>query len=253
MEATALRPAAAELKARAADSPLPRSFAAALKSPERVALLAELKRRSPSAGEIRAQFDVAAAARAYEQGGADALSILTDREFFGGELGFLARAREVVELPVLRKDFLIDPLQLFESRAGGADAVLLIVRILSAAQLGELLGLAGELAMNALVEVHNAGELDRALAAGATLVGVNNRDLSTFRTDLGLSLGLASRVPAGVTLVAESGIRSAADVERLGTAGVDAILVGEALMKEDDLCAAAARLCGVTKQPRRAQ
>lgn len=250
MEVTALRPAAAELKARAGATPLPRPFGAALKSPGRVVLLAELKRRSPSAGEIRPRFDVAAAAREYERGGAAALSILTDREFFGGELGFLARVSEAVGLPVLRKDFMIDPLQLFESRAAGADAVLLIVRILSDAQLGELLGLAGELAMSALVEVHDAGELERALAAGASLVGANNRDLSTFQTDLGVTLGLATRVPAGVTLVAESGIRSAADVELLGAAGVDAILVGEALMKEDDLCAAAARLCGVPKQLR---
>jgi indole-3-glycerol phosphate synthase len=241
-EVRALRGRASELRGRAADAPSTRGFAAALRRPAEVRLLAEVKRRSPSAGEIRPGADPVDVARAYQAGGAAALSVLTDRDFFGGELDFLVRVRAAVDLPVLRKDFVVDPLQLWEARAAGADAVLLIVRILTDPQLAELLGLARELGMDALVEVHTAGETARALAAGSTLVGINNRDLSTFVTDLGLSITLADGVPSEVTLVAESGIRAAADVDRLGAAGFDAILVGESLMRQADLTAAAAAL-----------
>jgi indole-3-glycerol phosphate synthase len=178
--------------------------------------------------------------------------VLTDRDFFGGELEFLVRVRAAVPLPVLRKDFVVDPLQLVEARAAGADAVLLIARILPGPLLVELHAAARELGMDALVEVHDGEEMERALAAGASLAGVNNRDLATFTTDLGLSERLAAGVPASVTLIAESGIRTAADVDRMGTAGFDAVLVGESLMRQPNLAAAAAALAGRPKSARTA-
>lgn len=247
-EVEALRPQAAELHARAADAAPTRGFARALRSPAEVRVLAEIKRRSPSAGAIRAGADPAEIARAYAAGGAAALSVLTDQEYFDGSLAALAAAREAVELPLLRKDFIVDPLQVVEARAAGADAVLLIVRILEDAQLVELGGLAKELGLDTLVEVHDRDELSRALAAGASLVGINNRDLRTFTTNLDLSLEVAPTVAEGVTLVAESGIRTAEDVRRLGEAGVDAVLVGESLMRQPDVRAAAAALAGLPKR-----
>jgi len=251
-EVRALRGRASELHARAAEAPAPRGFAAALRRPGEVRLLAEVKRRSPSAGEIRPGADPVEVARAYQDGGAAALSVLTDREFFGGELEFLARVRAAVGLPVLRKDFVVDALQLLEARAAGSDAVLLIARILPGPALAELHAEARGLGMDVLVEVHDEEEMRRAGEAGATLVGVNNRDLATFTTDLGLSVRLAALAPAGATLVAESGIRAAADVDLLGAAGFDAILVGESLMRQPDLRAAAAALAGRPKAPRAA-
>jgi indole-3-glycerol phosphate synthase len=220
---------------RAAErAPAARPFAAALRQDGRVAVIGEFKRRSPSAGGIAEARDPAGSARAYAAGGASALSVLTDHAYFGGSLADLQAARAACELPVLRKDFTTDALQVFEARAAGADAVLLIVRLLDAARLREYVGLAAALGLAALVEVHDAAELERALAAGADLVGINNRDLATFRTDLGVSLELAARVPAEATLVAESGIACASDVARLGAAGVDAVLVGESLMRSRD-------------------
>jgi indole-3-glycerol phosphate synthase len=232
--------------ARQADAP--RGFAAALRHPDEVRLLAEVKRRSPSAGDIRPGADPVEVARAYVQGGAAALSVLTDREYFGGDLGFLSAVRSAVPVPVIRKDFLIHPVQVWEARAAGADAVLLIVRILEQPLLEELHGLARELGMDVLVEAHTGEELDRALATGATLVGVNNRDLDTFVTDLELCVRLAPRVPSSVTYVGESGIRTAGDVDRLGAAGIDAILVGESLMRQPDVRAAASALVGRPRQ-----
>jgi indole-3-glycerol phosphate synthase len=248
-EVAALRAGAAELRARAADAPAPLGFAAALRRPAEVRLLAEVKRRSPSAGPIRPDANAPTVAGWYRDAGAAVVSVLTDREFFGGSLDDLRRVRAAVELPLLRKDFVIDPLQVWEARAAGADAVLLIVRILEDARMADLLALAAELGMAALVEAHDAAEVRRALDAGATLLGINNRDLDTFRTDLELSVRLAPGVPAGVTLVAESGIRTAADVARLGAAGVDAVLVGESLMRQPDVPAAAAALCGQARNP----
>jgi indole-3-glycerol phosphate synthase len=248
-EVAALRAGAAELRARAADAPAPLGFAAALRRPAEVRLLAEVKRRSPSAGPIRPDANAPTVAGWYRDAGAAAVSVLTDREFFGGSLDDLRRVRAAVELPLLRKDFVIDPLQVWEARAAGADAVLLIVRILEDARMADLLALAAELGMAALVEAHDAAEVRRALDAGATLLGINNRDLDTFRTDLELSVRLAPGVPAGVTLVAERGIRTAADVARLGAAGVDAVLVGESLMRQPDVPAAAAALCGQARNP----
>jgi indole-3-glycerol phosphate synthase len=248
IEVGELRPRAAELRARAGDAAPTRGFAAALRAPAEVRLLAEIKRRSPSAGPIRPGASPQEVAAGYAAGGAAALSVLTDREYFDGSLAALQAVRAVVDLPLLRKDFTLDPLQVWEARAAGADAVLLIVRILDDARLRELLGLAADLGLDRLVEVPDASELERALQAGATLVGVNNRDLRTFRTDLDLTLRLAPRVPAATTLVAESGIRTADDVARLGAAGVDAVLVGESLMRQEDLRAAVRAIVG---QPKR--
>jgi indole-3-glycerol phosphate synthase len=243
-EVELLRPRGEELRSRAREVAPARPFAAALRNRGEVRLLAEIKRRSPSAGAIREGADPVDVARAYRQGGAAALSVLTDRDFFGGSMEVLRAVRAVVELPLLRKDFIIDPLQVWEARGAGADAILLIVRILSDAQMGELHDLAREQGMDVLIEAHDEEELHRAGAVGGDLIGVNNRDLDTFRTDLELSIRLARAVPPEITLVAESGIRSAGDVLRLGAAGVDAILVGESLMRQDDLVSAASALVG---------
>lgn len=249
-EVAALAARAAELRDAAESMPPARAFEAALQRESEVALIAEVKRRSPSAGWIRRDLAPADVARAYEAAGAAAVSVLTDADFFGGSLADLDEVRRTVSLPVLRKDFTIDPVQVWESRAAGADAILLIARILDDSQLRDLGALARELGMAVLVEIHGAAELDRALAAGATVVGVNNRDLSTFHTDLGIALGLAARVPAHCALVAESGIRGPADVARLGRAGVDAVLVGETLMRAADVGAATAELTGHASAPR---
>ncbi|HEX7119027.1 MAG TPA: indole-3-glycerol phosphate synthase TrpC [Longimicrobiales bacterium] len=243
-EVARLRPRAAALREAAERAAPPRPFEAALRREGEVALIAEIKRRSPSAGWIRPEVGVAEVAGAYAGAGAAALSVLTDGEHFGGSLEDLATARGAVGVPVLRKDFVLDAVQVWEARAAGTDAVLLIVRILEDAALAELHALATELGMGVLVEAHTAVEVERALAAGARVVGVNARDLATFRTDLSVVLGLAGAVPPDRTLVAESGIRTAADVDRLGEAGVHAVLVGETLMRAPDVAAAAAALTG---------
>ncbi len=249
-EVEALAPRRAELRARAQTASPPRGFEEALRAAGgEVALIAEIKRRSPSAGAIRPDLTVPEVARAYAGAGAAALSVLTDADYFGGSLADLELARATVALPVLRKDFIIDELQLLEARAAGADAVLLIVRMLDDVQLRDLLAAARGLGMGVLVEVHDGEELARALAVGASVIGVNNRDLASFRTELDVVLGLAGGVPADRVLVAESGIRTAADIDRLAAAGVDAILVGESLMRAGDVGVAAAALVG---RPRRA-
>jgi len=206
-----------------------RGFAAALARPGRT-IIAEVKKASPSRGVIRADFDPVSIARAYERGGARALSVLTDAPFFQGSLVHLAEVRRAVSLPCLRKDFVIDEYQLHEALAFGADAVLLIVAILDDSRLRSFRLLAAELGLDALVEVHTREELDRALRAGASLVGVNNRDLRTFVTRLEVTEELAAFVPDGVTLVAESGFRTAAEIERLEGAGAKAFLIGESLV-----------------------
>ncbi len=251
-EVARLSPRAAELRAAARDVAPALSFRTALHHPTEVRLLAEVKRRSPSAGEIRPGADPAEIARCYRDGGAAALSVLTDVQHFGGSLEALRAARAAVGLPLLRKDFIISPEQVWEARAAGADAILLIARILGDGDLRDLHGLAIDLGMDVLVEVHTGEELDRVLAADARLIGVNNRDLATFTTDLGLSLRLAEGVPDAVTLVAESGIRTAADVDRLGAAGFHAVLVGESLMRQPDVARAAAALTGRPRSRRRA-
>lgn len=211
-----------------------RGFRRALETAPPPAVVAELKRRSPSRGEIRPDFDPVRCARDYAEAGAAALSVLTDERFFGGSLAILAAVRAAVPLPLLRKDFLVDAYQVDEARVHGADAVLLIAAALPPAELASLLARARSLGLDALVEVHDERELDVALAAGADLVGVNNRDLRTFATDLAVTERLAPRVPASVLLVAESGIAGAADVARLARAGARAFLVGESLMREPE-------------------
>jgi indole-3-glycerol phosphate synthase len=225
-------------------SEAPRGFRRALANAEPPAVVAELKRRSPSRGEIRPDFDPVACARDYAEGGAAALSVLTDERYFGGRLEYLTRVREAVGLPLLRKDFLIDPYQVDEARVAGADAVLLIVSALGGGELRELLGRARARALDVLVEVHDEAELESALAAGADLVGVNNRDLRSFVTDLTVTERLAPHVPAGVLLVAESGIAGPADLARLARAGARAFLVGESLMREAEPGRALRRLRG---------
>jgi indole-3-glycerol phosphate synthase len=230
--AKAVRPLAeVEAEARAAGPTRP--FAEALRRPPGapVRVLAEIKRASPSAGAIRKDADPAAIAAEYADGGAAALSVLTDRQFFDGDLAFLARVRERVALPLLRKDFLVDGYQVAEARAAGADAILLIVAALVEPELHELLVTAASYGLDALVEVHDAREADIAIAAGATLIGVNHRDLRTFSIDMTLTAQIAPRMPPGTILVGESGIRTAADVRALGVAGAHAVLVGEHLMR----------------------
>lgn len=230
---------------RAADTAQPRAFEASLRrSDGRIGLIAEVKKASPSAGVICPDFDPVRIAKRYEAAGADCLSVLTDQRFFQGHLDYLTAIRSEVELPLLRKDFTIDPYQIYEARAAGADAILLIVAALTPGQIQEYAGLARDLGMAALVEVHTQEEMRIALAAQATLIGINSRDLKTFVTDLAVIERLATMVPPSATLVGESGIKSAADVLRLRNAGVHAILVGETLMRSPDIVAAVQALLG---------
>ncbi|HEY4175710.1 MAG TPA: indole-3-glycerol phosphate synthase TrpC [Kofleriaceae bacterium] len=201
---------------------------------EPVRVLAEIKRASPSAGAIRAGADPAVIAQQYASGGAAALSVLTDKQYFDGDLAFLARVRPAVALPLLRKDFLVDAYQVAEARAAGADAVLLIVAALSRAQLIELLAAAAQYQLDALVEVHTVKEAEVALAANVSLLGVNHRDLGTFSIDMSLTSVIAPMCPPDVVLVAESGIKTNADVLLLGSVGAHAVLVGEQLMRQPD-------------------
>jgi indole-3-glycerol phosphate synthase len=211
----------------------PRGFRDALTRPG-IAVIAEFKRRSPSAGTLRAGADLATLVSAYERGGASALSVLTEQPNFGGALADLSAAREIVRLPVLRKDFIVDEYQLLEARAAGADAVLLIVAALDDGELASLHSAAGALALDVLVEVHDREELARALDVGAELVGVNNRDLRDFSVDVGRTSRLRGAIPSGVAVVSESGIASPEQLRVLEGEGVDAVLVGETLMRADD-------------------
>jgi indole-3-glycerol phosphate synthase len=235
-----------ELALAAAAAPAARSLAAALRRPPGtpVRVLAEIKRASPSAGAIRPDADPAAIARDYAAHGAAGISVLTDRDFFAGDLAFLAAARAAVDTPLLRKDFIISELQVIEARAAGADAILVIAAALpeGGTDIPELVAAAGHWGMDALVEVHDEAELERALAAGARLIGVNHRNLSTFAIDMELTARLAPTLPADAVLVAESGIKTRADVERLGAAGAHAVLVGETLMRAPSPGAALAEL-----------
>ncbi len=221
----------------------PRDMVAALRKDE-VALIAEVKRASPSKGLLTDDFAPVMIAATFAFNGAAAISVLTDADFFMGSLRYLRAVREAVDLPLLRKDFVIDPFQVYEARAAGADTVLLIVAALSDLQLGELHALTHDCGMSALVEVHNEGEMERALRLGAKLIGINNRDLKTFNVDLETTVRLAGMVEDDVVLVAESGIRDADDVRTMATFGADAILVGESLVKAPDMASMTRELSG---------
>jgi indole-3-glycerol phosphate synthase len=227
---------------RRADEALPvRGFRAALdaaKAARRPGLIAEIKKASPSKGIIREDFDPPELGRAYERGGASCLSVLTDGPSFQGSKDDLPAARNATSLPVLRKDFMIDPYQIVQSRALNTDCILVIMAMLSSKLAKELMDAAGEWEMDALVEVHNEGELDRALSLGARLIGINNRDLKTFQTDIETSLTLKPKIPPHCHVVAESGLSSSADLMRLSKAGISSYLIGESLMRAGDVEAA---------------
>jgi indole-3-glycerol phosphate synthase len=246
----ALNDRASELEAALMHAPPVRDFRAALSDPEEVSLIAECKRRSPGAGLIRPDLDPVQLTRSYEMSGASAFSVLTDEPYFGGSNRDLVQIRGATSIPILRKDFTLDVLHVIEARTIGADAVLLIVRILSDVVLRSLLQHTEQLGMHALVETHDAYDLDRALAAGAKIIGINNRDLATFTTDLDTTLQLLEQVSGDAVVVSESGIRDARDVSRLGEGSVDAILVGETLLSAKDPGAAAAALSGIARVER---
>ncbi|WP_374570519.1 indole-3-glycerol phosphate synthase TrpC [Phenylobacterium sp.] len=237
----------AEVEAVAAAASPPRGFRAALErghGPGRLALIAEIKKASPSKGLIRADFDPPALARAYAEGGASCLSVLTDAPSFQGADAYLVAAREACALPAIRKEFLVDPWQVAESRALGADAILVILAMVDDALAAALMSEARRLGMDALVEVHDAAEMERAGRLGADLVGVNNRDLRSFEVDLSITERLAAAAPSGALLVTESGIFTRDDVVRLERSGAKAMLVGESLMRQPDVAAAARILTG---------
>ena len=234
----------AELEARAREQSSPRGFRSALdrKTSSGYGLIAEIKKASPSKGLIRKDFDPPAHARSYEAGGAACLSILTDIPYFQGHDDYLVAARSACTLPCLRKDFMIDPWQVTEARALGADAILIIVAALSDAQMVEIEAAAIEHGMDALVEVHDADELERALALKSRLLGVNNRDLRDFSVDFERTYELVGKAPAGCTFVAESGLGTKTDLDAMAARGVRCFLVGEALMREENVEAATRKL-----------
>jgi indole-3-glycerol phosphate synthase len=234
-----------ELEAHAAEAPPVRDFCAALAGAGPIRLIAEVKKASPSGYLMRADFDPVAIAQTYQEHGAACISVLTDAPYFQGHLSYLARVRASVVLPLLRKDFLVDEYQVVEARLAGADAILLIAEILDDATMAALLKRARVMGMSALVELHDAVNLPRVLDAGADLIGINNRDLRQFSTDIEHTLKLRDQIPSGIIIVSESGIRTRRDVERLEAAGVSAILVGELLMRAPDIGLTVDQLLGL--------
>lgn len=237
----------AELRARLPGLPPARGFAASLERTstiERTAIIAEVKKGSPSKGVIRADFDPLAIASVYAENGASCLSVLTDEHFFLGNLAFLPEIRKVVDIPLLRKDFIFDPYQVYEARVAGADAILLISAMLDLPRLREFASLAFELTLDVLLEVHDEEELEKALETGCKMIGINNRSLRTFVTDLSTTQRLAPLIPADRLIVAESGINSRDEILRLRRAGANAFLIGESLMREPDMGAKLRELLG---------
>lgn len=245
-----LRAKSSELERRAREAAAPASFASALRSGGKVALIAEVKRRSPSAGSISSDLDPARHAAKYAASGAAAISVLTEQAHFGGAIGDLVAVRERVQVPVLRKDFIVDELQLLEARAAGASAALLIVRILTARRLEELLTFGRGTGLDLLVETHTRGEIDVALTAGADIVGVNCRDLDTFALDPDKAWELLAHLPTGPLAVAESAMHTRADVEKAARAGAEAVLVGTALSSAADPSALTRDLASVPRVAR---
>ena len=233
-----------ELKAILLDLPPVRDFRKAI-SVKECAIIAELKRRSPSRGILREDFDPIKIASIYERNGAAAVSVLTDKHFFGGDKKYLGDIRENVSLPLLRKDFIIDAYQIYETRSLGGDALLLIAYLLEEKQLKEYIHLAGSLGLSALVEIHSCDELDKALAAEACIIGINNRDLKTFSIDLKTSLDIAPHIPADKIVISESGIHTRRDIEVLMKAGIHVFLIGEILMLSDNIGKKLRELSGV--------
>ncbi len=233
-----------EIKEKASDAGPARGFERALGSGKSIRLIAEVKKASPSKGVIREDFDPVGIAKIYEGAGASCLSVLTESRYFQGRLEYLTAIRAAVSLPLLRKDFIVDEYQVFEARAAGADAILLIAASLDRRQIEDLQGIARGIGLDVLVESHSYKELDKTLLAGATLVGINNRDLSTFSVSLRTTLDLLKDIPDDRTVVSESGIKTRDDVLKLEQAGADAILVGESLMREKDITKKVKELLG---------
>jgi indole-3-glycerol phosphate synthase len=225
----------AEMKGRATSAGPVRGFGRALAAGSAIRLIAEVKKASPSKGVIRPDFDPVGIGRTYERAGASCISVLTERKYFQGSLGYLAYIRQVVGLPLLRKDFIVDEYQIFEARAAGADAILLIAACLDNRQMEDYLGIAAGLGLDVLAESHTVRELDASLRAGAQIIGINNRDLASFTVSLETTFAMLRDIPDDRTVVSESGIGSRDDVVRLEQAGVDAVLVGESLMRERDI------------------
>lgn len=225
----------ASLQAKLVNLPPTMDFHQAIAQPESINLIAEVKKKSPSKGIIRADFDPIGIAKIYAENGASAISVLTDEHFFDGKLDYLSAIREVVDVPLLRKDFTIDPYHIYQARVAGADAILLIVAVLTREQLSDYIDIASSLSMASLVEVHTAVELEIALDVGAEIIGINNRDLQTFETKLETTFRLRESIPSGKVVVSESGIYTRSDVDSLSEAGVHAILVGESLMRSADI------------------
>src|SRR5574341_838046 len=233
------------LKENIKEEQRPRPFGASLKSHTNITIIAEIKKASPSLGIIRKDFNPLKIARLYESSGASAISVLTDEKFFQGKLSYLTDVKKSVSIPILRKDFVIDPYQIYEARSAGADAILLIAALLSKEKIQHFLELADELEMDCLVEVHSESELKKVLQTSANIIGINNRDLATFKIDLEITLVLRPMIPAGKIVVSESGIKSREDIVTLIKKGIDAVLVGETLMKSINISAKLHELLGI--------